>query len=588
MKFWDLPRKRREFSPDPYEQTAMRNRLEQIELTFQSLFDHNPNVVALFDGQGKFVRINETAKHVLGYQEQDIDSLTYNILVTKETLSKTRQYLRMVRNGTPQTFETAILHKDGYRVDLNATAIPIKNEGTTSGYILICQDISERKRAEEQMRYMAYYDDRTGLPNRRLFTEHLTEVLISSRALNKLVAVLYLDIDQFKLINDSYGHDYGDLLLMQVAERLNRVSTENDFVARTEGDEFAVFCTGLSSVEDVQSLAIRFFSVLEQPFQLEQYTVHITSSMGIAINTEENEEAATLMKNADIALSRAKETGKNNYKMFNAEMKVLLLKRMTLENELRRAITQDEFVLYYQPQVDIHSGKIIGMEALIRWNHPQRGLISPQEFIPFAEETGLIVQIGEWVLRAACMQNKLWQEQGYPPVPVSVNLSTRQFMQYDLQKHIADVLSTSGLKPEYLELEITESMAMDVDHAIKCLLDLKKLGVQISIDDFGTGYSSLYYLKKFPIDKLKIDRSFVRDILEDPSDAAIVASIISMTQHLNLKVVAEGVETEEQLKFLQVNKCNEVQGYFFSPPIQPAQMQLLLEQQSPYQLNSVL
>jgi EAL domain-containing protein (putative c-di-GMP-specific phosphodiesterase class I) len=276
-------------------------------------------------------------------------------------------------------------------------------------------------------------------------------------------------------------------------------------------------------------------------------------------------------------LARAKEKGHNEFQIFNTDMKSVSLNRLKLESELRKAIANDEFELYFQPQMDIETGRIVGVEALIRWNHPERGMISPMHFIPLAEESGLIVPLGEWVLRAACKQNKEWQEQGYDPFPIAVNLSMRQFFQHNLKGKINQVLLQTGLEPHYLELEITESMTMDVEYAIQSLLELKELGVKISIDDFGTGYSSLYYLKRFPIDKLKIDRSFVRDIMIDPNDAAIVTTIISMTHHLNLKVIAEGVETEEQLHFLHNNQCNEIQGYWFSPPVGATQLESMLK-----------
>jgi diguanylate cyclase (GGDEF)-like protein len=469
-----------------------------------------------------------------------------------------------------------VSHKSGYRVDLYATAVPVQLSMDVRGFILICQDITERKRGDEQVRYMAYYDDMTGLPNRRMFRDNLNERLSLARSAGQQVAVFYLDIDRFKLVNDSFGYDYGNMLLLQLAERFTRCITENDYLARTEGDEFAFFYTNVADSNDVIAVIAEINRVLEKPFVLEQYELHITASIGVAISSADEEDADTLMKYADIALARAKEKGRNEYQIFNFDMKSVSINRLKLENELRRAIAGEEFVLFYQPQVDIETGRIVGVEALIRWEHPEKGLISPNYFISFAEESGLIVPIGEWVLRAACKQNKAWQNQGFPKMPISVNLSMRQFFQHNLKGKISHVLEQTGLEPQYLELEITESMTMDVDHAIQSLLELKQLGVHVSIDDFGTGYSSLYYLKKFPIDKLKIDRSFVRDIMVDPNDAAIVTTIIAMTHHLNLKVIAEGVETEDQLHFLHQNRCNEVQGYWFSPPVNAAQLENML------------
>ncbi|MGQ7889667.1 putative bifunctional diguanylate cyclase/phosphodiesterase [Paenibacillus sp. WC2504] len=541
-----------------------------------SLFEHNPNAIGIFDQEGTFIRINAAAETILGYSASELLEKRFSHFVTQEQYELTINQLQLATDGEPLTFETSVSHKSGYRVDLHATAVPVQLSTNDKGFILICQDITERKRSDEQVRYMAYYDDMTGLPNRRMFRDHLNERLSLTRIAGQQVAVFYLDIDRFKLVNDSFGYDYGNMMLLQLAERFTRCITENDYLARTEGDEFAFFYTNVADSNDVIAVIAEINRVLEKPFVLEQYELHVTASIGVAISTADEEDADTLMKYADIALARAKEKGRNDFQIFNADMKSVSINRLKLENELRRAIALEEFVLFYQPQVDIETGRIVGVEALIRWNHPEKGLISPNYFISFAEESGLIVPIGEWVLRAACKQNKAWQNQGFSPMPISVNLSMRQFFQHNLKGKISHVLEQTGLDPQYLELEITESMTMDVDHAIQSLLELKELGVHVSIDDFGTGYSSLYYLKKFPIDKLKIDRSFVRDIMVDPNDAAIVTTIIAMTRHLNLKVIAEGVETEEQLHFLHQNRCNEVQGYWFSPPVNTAQLENML------------
>jgi diguanylate cyclase (GGDEF)-like protein/PAS domain S-box-containing protein len=546
------------------------------QTVLDSLFEHNPNAIGILDNQGKFIRTNHAAETILGYSVNDLTHQPFAAYVTGECLRATTGFLEQVREGTPVTFETAVLHKSGYRVDLHVTAVPVIIQTGASGSILICQDITERKRGDEQIRYMAYYDDMTGLPNRRMFKDHLNETLPLTRSVGQKLAVFYLDIDRFKLVNDSFGYDYGNMLLLQLAERFTRCITDNDFLARTEGDEFAFFYTNVADSNDAIALVAGINHVLEEPFRLEQYELHVTASIGIAISSEDSEDAEMLMKYADIALARAKEKGRNDFQVFNTDMKSISINRLKLENELRKAIAGDEFILYYQPQVEIETGRIVGVEALIRWDHPERGIVTPNHFIPFAEESGLIVPIGEWVLRAACKQNKAWQNQGFPMIPISVNLSMRQFFQHNLIGKISYVLEQTGLDPKYLELEITESMTMDVDHAIQSLLELKELGVNVSIDDFGTGYSSLYYLKKFPIDKLKIDRSFVRDIMVDPNDAAIVATIIAMTHHLNLKVIAEGVETEDQLRFLHQNRCNEVQGYWFSPPVSAQQIESML------------
>jgi diguanylate cyclase (GGDEF)-like protein/PAS domain S-box-containing protein len=562
------------------ERDSMEHQLRDTEHIYNSLFEHNPNAIGVFDQEGNFIRANGAAEHIFGYTAEELLQTPFISFVAKESLQSTLSSFDSVRRGNPVAFETGVIHRSGYRVDLNTTAVPLFRGESINGSILICQDITERKRVDEQVRYMAYYDDMTGLPNRRLFKDHLNGSISDMISSGKKLAVFYLDIDSFKLVNDSFGHDYGNMLLLQVAERFTRCITESDYLARTEGDEFAFYFTQVADSNDVLALVASITRVLEKPFVIDQYELHITASMGVAISSEEAEDAELLMKYADIALARAKEKGRNDFQIYNSDMKSVSLNRLKLESELRKAIANEEFVLYYQPQYEIDSQKIVGIEALIRWKHPEKGLVSPSVFIPFAEESGLIVPIGEWVLRTACKQNKGWQELGYPAVPISVNLSMRQFFQHNLKGKINHVLVQTGLAPKYLELEITESMTMDVDHAIMSLLELKELGVHVSIDDFGTGYSSLYYLKKFPIDKLKIDRSFVRDIMVDPNDAAIVTTIIAMTRHLQLKVIAEGVETEAQLAFLHQNHCNEVQGYWFSPPVSVHEMEEMLRQQT--------
>lgn len=427
----------------------------------------------------------------------------------------------------------------------------------------------ERVRTEDRIRHMSYYDDFTGLPNRRLFYDELSKTLAKATDSDRFIAVMFIDIDRFKLVNESLGHDYGDILLMQIAERLTRDMSENSFVARLEGDEFALYYSHLEQKEDATDIAQSIMEKMAPVFLLQEYHLHITISIGVSLYTHQDEDAEKLMKYANMALSNAKELGRNNFQFHTPAMNIRSYERLTLENDLRRAIELEEFMIFYQPQINTITGEIVGAEALLRWNHPSKGIILPSDFIPLAEENGMIVPIGDWVIYKVCEQNKKWQDKGYSPFPISVNLSIRQFLRHDLSGKIEDILTRTDLKAHYLELEITESMTMDVQHAINSLHELKRLGIGISIDDFGTGYSSLNYLKKFPINKLKIDRSFVRDIMKDPNDAAIVSTIIAMAHELDLKVIAEGVETVEQLNYLRDKNCNEVQGYLFSPPIAP-------------------
>lgn len=422
------------------------------------------------------------------------------------------------------------------------------------------------RRTADSIRLMAYYDDLTGLPNRRYAREQLEQALLHQ---NRIIAVFNVDIDRFRIFNDTLGHDFGDIILLQAAERLTRCARSGDTVARMEGDKFILIYPQLNEVSDIEEIARRIHDVFASPFTFQDYQLHTSVNIGVAVNVTsgDNVSADALIKYAGLALSKAQEQKNVSYELYTPAMDRQSLEKLTLENELRRAIESGEFILHYQPQVEIETGKILGVEALIRWQHPERGIISPAIFIPVAEENGLITLIDEWVMKEACRYIKKLHETGYPELHVAVNISSRQFIQQDLVERVARVLAETNLEPRYLELEITESMTMDVERSIQILRELKDLGVRISIDDFGTGYSSLNYLKKFPIHKLKIDRSFVHDIMEDPSDASIVSTIISMAHHLNMRVIAEGVETADQLRYLKRNECNEIQGYLFSPPL---------------------
>ena len=436
------------------------------------------------------------------------------------------------------------------------------------------REIIERRRAEEA----AYYDTLTGLPNRMLFQERLPHALALAERSRQMLAVMLLDLDRFKTINETLGHGVGDRLLHEVAERLTGCVRRSDTVARFAGDEFALLLMQITRPDDVIRIARRtedavevaqsILRILEAPFVWGQHELYLTASIGIGLYPDDGEDSQTLLKNAGSALNRAKEQGGNNYQFYTADMNAKALKRLALENNLRHALERDEFVLHYQPQVNISSGRIVGAEALVRWQHPELGLVSPLDFIPLAEDTGLIVPIGEWVLRTACAQNKKWQEEGWPSMCISVNLSARQFQQLQLVESIAEILAETGLAPERLELELTESALMkDTETAVETLRRIKKTGVRIAIDDFGTGYSSLSHLKRLPIDVLKIDRSFVCESTTAPDDAAIVMAIIGLAHNLKLKVIAEGVETEEQLAFLRLLNCDEIQGYLCSKPL---------------------
>lgn len=446
-----------------------------------------------------------------------------------------------------------------------------EENGEVSGIIGVATDITERKRAEKRLVQLANYDSLTGLPNRTLFRDRLAHAVAQANRKNRLVALLFLDLDRFKMINDSLGHLAGDKLLQAVSGRLLANAREEDTVARLGGDEFTVILEDITNTEDATIVARKILEVMGKPFYLDGHEVFVTTSIGIAIFPLDGQGLDGLLKNADTAMYRAKEQGRNNYQFYTADMNAKAVEHLIMESSLRHALDRDEFVLHFQPQIDLHSREITGMEVLLRWNHPELGLLYPNQFMLLAEETGLIISIGEWVLNKACAQAALWQSQGLPPMRIAVNLSALQFRENNLVATVADALDLAGLDPQHLELEITESFLMDnVDSAIAKLRALSNLGVHLAIDDFGTGYSSLSYLKKFPLNTLKIDQSFVRDISTDPDDAAIAEAIIALAQTLNLRVMAEGVETEEQINFLRTRGCDQAQGFLISHPV-PAQ-----------------
>ncbi|TCV89657.1 putative bifunctional diguanylate cyclase/phosphodiesterase [Sulfurirhabdus autotrophica] len=437
------------------------------------------------------------------------------------------------------------------------------------------------KEKDQRIEQIVHFDTITNLPNRFLFCDRLKQALAQAERNGKLVVVMLLDLDRFKNINESLGHPVGDKLLGAVAERLVSCIRTGDTVARTGGDDFSFALIGFGHYHEAGEKAQEFLELLSAPFLIEGHEIFITSSIGVSVSPMDGKDTTTLIKNAETAMYHAKEQGRSNFQFYTEQMNASSLQRLLLEGVLRRALERNEFLLYYQPQISLESGKIIGMEALLRWQHPEKGLMAPAQFIPILEETGLIVPVGEWVLRAAATQIKQWQAMEFPRLRVAVNLSALQFRQPGLSQIIATILDEVGLNyaSGCLEVELTESLIMkDVEGTIATLKSLHEMGVQISIDDFGTGYSSLSYLKRFPIDTLKIDQSFVRDLSTSPDDASIVTAIIALGHSLKLKVIAEGVETKEQLAFLQASKCDDVQGYLFSKPLPAAEITRLLQE----------
>jgi diguanylate cyclase (GGDEF)-like protein/PAS domain S-box-containing protein len=503
---------------------------------------------------------------------------------TQEAVRGERPYsvdLRIGGEGRSERFvhEQAVVVRD-------ASGGPLRLAGTT-------QDITDRKEVESQLRFLAYYDGLTRLPNRVLFLERLNLALRAADRKGQVVALLFLDLDRFKDINDTFGHSVGDRLLSIVAERLRKCLRSSDTLARGDplasrdtvarlgGDEFTVSITDVVRVEDAARIARRMLESLEEPIRLDEHELFVTGSVGISVFPHDGLDAETLLKNADSAMYHAKEAGRNQYQFYNPTMSASALRRLSLENSLRRAIERDELVLHFQPLVDADTERIFGAEALVRWKHPELGMVPPADFIPLAEETGLILPIEEWVLRHACREAKAWQVEGAPALKISINLSARQFRERRLIDNMKRVLHEAGLDPRCVELEITESALMrHTEEAIGTIRGLKSLGLRIALDDFGTGYSSLSYLTRFPIDTLKIDRLFVKDIVSDTAGAAITAAIISMATGLRMEVIAEGVETREQLAELRKRGCRLMQGYLFGRPVPAADFRRLLEHQA--------
>ncbi|HEY6217068.1 MAG TPA: EAL domain-containing protein [Pyrinomonadaceae bacterium] len=454
-----------------------------------------------------------------------------------------------------------------------------------------CNLLKEKRRYKEQLEmllqqrtaqvdWLAYYDTVTQLPNRALFEDRLTQAVSVAKAASQSLGVLFISLDQFKKVNDSLGHGPGDILLREFAERLKSCITKSDTVARFGSDEFALLRTQINGTKDVIETIGSLSQVLKFSFDLPGHELFATASVGVSLFPLDGEDCQTLLKNAGAALYKAKRSGGANYQFFTADMHELATKRLELESNLRKAIQNEEFTVHYQPRVSVDSLTITGVEALVRWQHPQLGLISPSEFIPLAEDAGLIVPIGEWVLRTACMQGQRWRDQGVAPIQIAVNISARQFHDQDFSQTVIRILEETGLSPKYLELEVTESsIIQDERFAAGMLSRLKSMGINILIDDFGTGFSSLASLKRLPIDALKIDKSFVREATSDPDDAALVMAIITLAHNLRLKVVAEGVETEDQLRFLQLLRCDEIQGYFFSKPLPAERLAAVFEPQ---------
>ena len=462
-----------------------------------------------------------------------------------------------------------LIRRDGQESTIEDSAAPIHDRrGRVTGAVMVFHDVSAARALSLRMSYLAQHDSLTDLPNRILLNDRLTQFMALAKRHHQKLALLFLDLDRFKHVNDSLGHSVGDRLLQSVAARLLACVRGSDTVSRQGGDEFVVLLSEMTHAKDAAIIAEKVLLALAKPYNIERHELHLTASIGIVTYPDDGTDAEVLMKNADVAMYHAKAAGRNNYQFFKAEMNFHAAERQSLENGLRHALEREEFVLYYQPKVHLATGSIVGAEALIRWRHPERGLVPPVQFIPVAEECGFVVPMGRWVLREACRQARVWQMSGLPTLRLAVNISAVELRAKDFVPHVRAIIAQTGLQPCDLELEITETFLMqDSNSTAAVLSELKALGVHLALDDFGTGYSSLSYVKRFPIDTLKIDQSFVRDIATDPDDASIVSAVISMGASLHMRVVAEGIESRAQLEFLQTHGCPFGQGYLFSPPV---------------------
>lgn len=540
--------------------------------------------IIVTDSRGIIVKVNAFTDTLFGYQHDELLGQSIQVLVPprqREAHLREMGHYQDDPEARPMSVrqDLTALCKDGSEIPVNISLGPlVTEEGRFT--IAAVRDIRETKAYEARILHQATHDTLTGLPNRALFHDLLNRAMIQAEREECLLAVVFLDLDGFKNINDTLGHDWGDQLLKQIAHRISAAVRRNDVVARQGGDEFTLLLQGVNHVDDVIAVTRKILTAVSEPVQLRETEFHVTASIGITIFPLDDTDAEHLLRNADTAMYRAKDAGRNGFQFYTAEMNDQAQERLGIETDLRRAIAQHEFVLHYQPQVDIASGRIIGAEALLRWNHPQKGMIPPIKFIPVAEESGLIVPIGEWVLREACGQMRAWQVAGLPPLRIAVNLSARQFREPHLPQLIADIMAESGLKDRgVLEVEITESLLMkNVDVASDMLRQLFDMGVRISVDDFGTGYSSLSYLQRFCLHALKVDQSFVRDISNGADGAVIAGVIVDLAHKLKLNVIAEGVETLAQLHYLQQIGCDEMQGYYFSRPIPALEFEALVRE----------
>jgi len=547
----------------------------KVDAALRHLVATNLVAVLFTDLAGNIVDADESFLNLLGYTSKNLPRSIHDLTPPEHHRLDDEAFEKLMAFGACAPFEKEFLKQDG-------TQIPVLFGAALHEDEIACfvVDLSQNRQAQEKLNHLAYHDALTDLPNQVLFKDRLKQAIALSRRSDQMQAVLLLNLDRFKTINDSLGYTSGDRLLQSVAQRLSSCVRESDTIARFGGDEFAVLLTQIPRAQDAANVASAIKSALDQAFLFEDQEIFVSSSIGISLYPHDGRDTGALLKNAGAALDRAKSLGGNVYQFYTSGGTTRALKQLVLENNLRPGLERAEFFVQYQPQVDIRGFHLVGMEALVRWQHPSLGLLYPNEFIPLAEESGLIIALGEWVMRTACAQSKAWQDAGLTPLRLSVNFSARQFQQATFMADVANILKETNLDPRWLELELTESSIMkDPEAAIEKLHELKLMGIKVAIDDFGTGYSSLNYLKRFPIDTLKIDKTFVSDVCKDPHDTAIVRAIINLGHALDLTVIAEGVETKEQLQYLSALECDVVQGFLFSKALYAkAFEELLIEQ----------
>ena len=542
------------------------------EARFRAALDITADAILLLDRDSmRFIDCNEATCRMLGYSRSDLQTLSPVDVGASSLTDLEAEYDKIIKGKKAfvslKIVETQLRRKDGLLIPVEIQRDAMLSEGRWV-MILVARDITERKQAESRLQQMAYYDQLTGLPNRHMFYESLKGAIIQAEKHQHTISLLNLNLHKFKEINESLGFAFGDFLLNRVGARLINNLRTRDIVGRLGNDEFGLILFNSPGSQGAATVARKILDVLKQPFNWDGREITISSNIGVTVYPNDALDAETMIVYADSALREAKRAGSDNFRYHTAEMNAKMLEKRNLHEALKKAILNEEFVLHYQPKVHIESGKWDSVEALIRWNRPRHGLVSPGQFIAALEETGMIVSVGIWVIKTVCRQIREWQNSGVGPFRIAINVSAKQFLQDDLVTVFSNAILENGIDPSFLEIEITESLLMvDAERAVRVLHELKQLGICLSIDDFGTGYSSLAYLKQFPVDKLKIDLSFIRDVTTDENDAAITMAIINLAHTLKLQVIAEGVETEEQLDFLKANNCDEFQGYYFSRPL---------------------